>query len=193
MVILLLLIVRDKSRGKIIFMINLASKITKILVFSALIIFAVGCATVDPYTGEAKTSKTAVGTGVGAGLGAATGAIIGGITGGNHGALVGAAIGAGAGGLTGAAVGHSMDRQDAELRQILVGTGVQVKKVGDSVQLLMASDVTFDTDSADVRASFYSTLNSVAIVLKKYDNTSITINGYTDSTGNDAYNQELST
>ena len=171
---------------------NLTNKITKIFLFGALILSIGGCASIDPYTGEAKTSNTAVGTGVGAGLGAATGAIIGGITGGNHGALVGAAIGAGAGGLTGAAVGHSIDRQNAELRQVLVGTGVQVKKINNSIQLSMASDVTFATDSADVQSSFYSTLNSVAIVLKKYDNTSITINGYTDSTGSNAHNQELS-
>lgn len=173
-------------------MIKIIKKITTISVIAILIMYLTGCTAVNPYTGEANTSRTAVGTGLGASFGAASGAIIGGMTGGKHGALVGAAIGAGAGGLTGAAIGHSMDRQNAELRQILVGTGVQVQRTGDGVQLLMASDVTFDTDSADIRAEFYNTLNSVAIVLNKYDNTSITINGYTDSTGHAAHNQELS-
>jgi outer membrane protein OmpA-like peptidoglycan-associated protein len=173
-------------------MINLIKKMNKILVFGAFVVFISGCTTINPYTGEASTSKTAAGAGLGAGLGAAGGAIIGGITGGSQAALIGAAIGAGAGGLTGAAIGHSIDRQDAELRQVLLGTGVQVKRVGNGVQLSMASDVTFATDSADIRASFYNILNSVAIVLNKYDNTSITINGYTDSTGSVAHNQELS-
>jgi outer membrane protein OmpA-like peptidoglycan-associated protein len=159
-------------------------KMVKFLGLGILATFLVSCVAINPYTGEKGVSKTTVGTGVGA----AGGAIIGGLTGGNHGALVGAALGAGVGSI----VGHSMDRQDAELRQVLVGTGVQVQKTDDGVQLLMASDVTFATDSADIRSSFYPTLNSVAIVLKKYDNTSITISGHTDNTGNDAHNQELS-
>lgn len=171
---------------------NLIKKITTIVALSFLAIFVTGCATTDPYTGESATSKTAVGTGVGVGVGAISGALIGSAVGGEDGALVGALVGAGAGGLTGAAIGHSMDQQDAELRKVLMGSGVQVKKSGNSVQLVMASDVTFATDSADIKASLYNTLNSVAIVLNKYNSTSITISGYTDNTGSDAHNQELS-
>ena len=158
----------------------------KIIILSAIIAISIALTscTISPYTGEKQVSSTAVGTGVGA----AGGAIVGGLVGGGK----GAAIGAAAGGLTGAAVGYYMDRQDQELRQRLVGTGVQVKKVGKDIQLIMASDVTFRTDSADINSQFYSILDSVAVVLRKYDNTNIIVSGYTDSTGTAAYNQSLS-
>lgn len=143
-----------------------------------------GCSTLNPYTGESQMSDTTKGIG----LGTAGGALIGALADGGRGALIGGAVGAVAGGL----IGHTLDQQDAELRKRLVGTGVQVKKIGNSIQLMMASDVTFDTNQSTVRSDFYPTLNSVATVLKKYNNTSITITGYTDNTGRDAYNQELS-
>lgn len=142
------------------------------------------CTTISPYTGEKEASGTAIGTGIGA----ASGAIIGGLAGRGRGAL----IGAGVGGLVGGAVGYSVDRQNQELRQRLVGTGVQVRKVGNTVQLVMASDVTFKFNSADINSAFYPALNSVAIVLKKYTSTNIIISGYTDSIGTAAYNQRLS-
>jgi outer membrane protein OmpA-like peptidoglycan-associated protein len=143
-----------------------------------------GCSSVNPYTGQQQLSDATIGTGVGAAGGAGIGALVGG----GRGALIGGAIGA----VTGGFIGHSFDDENAELRQRLVGSGVQVQMLGNSIQLLMASDVTFNFNQADVRSSFYPTLNSIAIVLKKYDNTSITITGYTDNVGSDAYNQSLS-
>jgi outer membrane protein OmpA-like peptidoglycan-associated protein len=159
----------------------------KVIVLSAMITilgFLTSCTTINPYTGEKEVSGTAVGTGIGV----AGGAIVGGLIGGGR----GAAIGAAAGGLTGGVIGYSMDRQNQELRQRLVGTGVQVNKVGNTVQLVMASDVTFKFNSADINSAFYSTLDSVAIVLRKYTNTNMVVSGYTDSVGSAAYNQTLS-
>jgi outer membrane protein OmpA-like peptidoglycan-associated protein len=124
----------------------------------------------------------------GAGLGALGGAAIGVLAGGGRGALIGGAIGALGGGL----IGNNLDKQNTELRQRLVGTGVQVNQVGNEVQLVMASDVTFHTNQASINMGFYPTLDSVAIVVKKYNNTSITISGYTDNVGSSAYNQRLS-
>jgi len=159
----------------------------KIIILSIILAVSAAltsCTTTSPYTGEKEVSSTAIGTGVGA----AGGALVGGLIGGGK----GAAIGAGVGGLTGGVVGYSMDRQNQELRQRLVGTGVQVKKVGNTIQLVMASDVTFKTNSADINSKFYPALNSVAIVLRKYDNTNIVVSGYTDNTGTAEYNQRLS-
>lgn len=150
----------------------------------ASVLMLSGCTSVNPYTGNQQVSDTTVG----AGIGAASGAGIGALLGGGRGALIGGAIGA----VTGGVIGNSFDQQNEELRQRLVGTGVQVQKVGNSIQLMMASDVTFNFNQADVRSGFYPVLNSVAIVLKKYNNTSITITGYTDNVGGDAYNQGLS-
>jgi len=150
-----------------------------------VIIFSVSCMTTDPYTGEQKVSKTAKG----AGIGAATGAIIGAATGkGTKGALIGAAAGAAIGG----GVGNYMDRQDAKLREQLAGTGVSVTRQGDYLYLNMPGDITFEVNRSDVRASFYPVLDSVGQVFQEFKDTDVHIIGYTDSTGSDAYNQELS-
>lgn len=101
-------------------------------------------------------------------------------------------IGAGIGALAGGAIGGYMDNQEAELRQQLQGTGVSVTRRGDSIVLNMPSNVTFATDQDQVIPPFYPTLNSVAIVLNKFNKTYIDINGHTDSTGSLAHNQGLS-
>ena len=142
-----------------------------------------GCA-IDPYTGEEKVSNT----GWGAGIGAASGAAIGALAGGGKGALIGAAAGT----AVGAGAGYYMDRQEAKLRARLEGTGVRVQRIGDDLKLIMPGNVTFATDSADITSNFYPVLDSVGLVLTEFDDTSIDISGYTDSTGSDMYNQELS-
>ncbi len=143
-----------------------------------------GCSSTNPYTGETQSSDATKG----ATLGAIGGGVIGALAGGGKGALIGGVIGGVGGGL----IGNSMDKENDELRNVLQGTGVQVHRQGDSIQLVMASDVTFDTGQASVRSNFYPTLNSVAIVVKKYNKTNIVITGYTDNVGGDAYNQVLS-
>ena len=142
-----------------------------------------GCA-IDPYTGEEKVANTAWG-----GLaGAAVGAGIGALAGGGEGAL----IGAGAGAAAGAGAGYYMDRQEAQLRARLEGTGVRVQRQGDNLKLIMPGNITFATNSSNINANFYSILDSVGIILKEFDNTSINISGFTDSTGSDSTNQTLS-
>ena len=155
-------------------------KMTVLVLAAAL---STGCA-IDPYTGEEKVAKS----GWGAGIGAASGAAIGALAGGGKGAL----IGAGAGAALGAGVGYYMDRQEAQLRQRLEGTGVRVQRQGDNLNLIMPGNITFATDSANINSSFYSILDSVGIVLAEFNDTSIDISGYTDSTGSDMYNQQLS-
>ena len=144
---------------------------------------AAGCTT-NPYPGEQQASRTAIG----AGAGAATGAVIGAIAGGGK----GAAIGAGAGALVGGGVGAYMDHQESLLRQRLQGTGVSVTRVGDTIVLNMPGNVTFQTDSADLKPEFFEVLNSVGIVLQKYNKTAIEVSGHTDNTGSDSYNFQLS-
>lgn len=161
------------------------SKNKQIVSLSLLVALGLsGCSTVNPYTGENEVNNTSLGAGIGAVGGALTGALIGG----QKGAFIGGALGATAGG----AIGYSVDKQNEELRSALVGTGVQVRKMGNSIQLTMASDVTFATNQTNIQPDFYPVLNSVSIVLKKYNKTNISITGYTDNTGGDAYNQQLS-
>lgn len=144
------------------------------------------CATTDPYTGEERTNRTSQGAAIGAGVGAVVGAISGGDR------LKRAAIGAGVGALSGAAIGNYMDRQEAELRRQLRGTGVSVTRRGDEIILNMPGNVTFDFDSASLRSEFFEVLDSVALVLEEYDKTVLVIDGHTDSTGARSYNMELS-
>jgi len=92
----------------------------------------------------------------------------------------------------GAAIGNYMDRQEAELRAQLQGTGVSVTRNGDNIILNMPSNITFDTDQDAVKSQFYPTLNSVAIVLRKFNQSLVDIYGHTDSTGSASYNQQLS-
>jgi outer membrane protein OmpA-like peptidoglycan-associated protein len=150
-----------------------------------------GCTTTNPYTGEQQTSKTTWG----AGIGALSGAAIGALTNTNSGkqAARNALIGAGIGALAGGAVGNYMDQQDAELRQQLQATGVSVTRgPGNEIILNMPSDITFDLDKADVKAAFYPVLNSVAKVLKHYDKTIVSVDGYTDTSGTVEHNMALS-
>ena len=143
-----------------------------------------GCTTTDPATGEGGLSKTTKG----AALGALAGAGLGALAGGSKGALIGAGIGA----LAGGAAGNYMDRQEDKLRAQLSGTGVSVTRQGDNLILNMPGDVTFASDSSDIKSGFYEVLRSVALVLGEFDKTSIHIAGFTDSTGTFEHNFRLS-
>lgn len=148
-----------------------------------------GCQTSNPYSGEQQTSKASIGAGIGAVAGAAVGAISGSNA---KERRKRALIGAGVGGLAGAGAGHYMDRQEAQLREQLRGTGVSVTRNGDDITLNMPGNITFATDSAEVQSNFMGVLNSVALVLKEYPKTVIEVAGHTDSTGSANYNQLLS-
>jgi outer membrane protein OmpA-like peptidoglycan-associated protein len=140
-------------------------KISHASLFSlAILVSLSACTTFDPYTGEQKTTKTAIGASIGAG--------------------VGAAIGGG--------IGYYMDAQEAKLRQQLRGSGVSVERVGDNINLIMPGNITFASNSADINASFYSVLDSVALVLEEYDKTLVVVAGHTDSDGGAAFNEDLS-
>jgi outer membrane protein OmpA-like peptidoglycan-associated protein len=157
--------------------------------FLAGLLLASACKTLDPYSGEERTSKTTKGAAIGAGIGAVAGLITGDdAVDRRQRALIGAGVGA----LAGGAAGNYMDRQEAKLRARLDGTGVSVHRDGDNITLLMPGNVTFRTDSAALNQNFFEVLNSVALVLDEYDKTVIEVAGHTDSTGSDSYNQNLS-
>jgi len=159
------------------------------LIVGLAAVIAAGCQTLDPYTGQERVSKTAKGAGIGAVAGAVAGILTGDDS---RERRKRALIGAGVGALAGGAVGQYMDRQEAKLRAQLEGTGVRVVRDGNNITLSMPGNITFATDSADLRPDFFDVLNSVALVLKEYDKTLIEVAGHTDSTGSDQYNQVLS-
>jgi outer membrane protein OmpA-like peptidoglycan-associated protein len=163
---------------------------TNMKIGGALIaISAMGLAacTTDPVTGQQRMSRAAIGALAGGALGGGTGALVGG----RHNrteALVGAGIGAIAGG----AIGAYMDRQERDLRAQTAGTGVEVVRNGDELQLNIPSGITFATNSYDIQPQFQTTLNQVARTLAQYNQTYIDVYGHTDSTGGDAINIPLS-
>ena len=147
-----------------------------------------GCATVDPYSGEQKTSNTAKG----AGIGAVTGALIGAATASDDDRGKGALIGALGGAAIGGGIGYYMDRQEAMLREKLQGSGVQIQRNGDEIKLIMPGNITFDSGRSELKSQFYSTLDAVSTVLAEFDKTRVDVSGHTDSTGGAALNQRLS-
>lgn len=163
---------------------------SKLFVAGLSVLALTACTSINPYTGQSQISNTTGGALIGAGGGAVAGAIIGTAVGGD--ARIGALIGAGVGGLTGAAIGSYMDKQEAELRAQLQGTGVSVTRVGNQIVLNMPSNITFPVDKDTVQPQFTQTLVSVALVLKKYDKTLVDVYGHTDSSGPDDYNLNLS-
>ena len=138
-------------------------------------------------------------TGMDTGLtNAQTGALIGGVAGAvagkstsNHSTkrtLIGGAVGA----LSGYGIGAYMDKQQAELNQELKGSGVEVQRQGDTINLNMPGGITFDTGKATIKPNFNPVLNDIANVMSKYPETRIEIQGHTDNVGSDADNQKLS-
>jgi outer membrane protein OmpA-like peptidoglycan-associated protein len=156
----------------------------------AALLGAAACTTTDPYSSTPRRNNT--GTGVLAG--AVGGALLGYLTNtsnseqGRRNALIGAGIGA----LGGAAVGSYMDRQQRELEAELSGTGVGVARQGDNLVLRMPSDVTFGSNQANISPGFNGTLDDVAAVLGRYDQSVVDIIGHADSDGAEDYNLDLS-
>jgi outer membrane protein OmpA-like peptidoglycan-associated protein len=148
------------------------------------------CAT---YTGQTSApddpNRTRNNALIGAGIGVVAGLLSGGdATERRQRALVGAGVG----GLAGGAIGAYQDRQEAELRRQMQGTGVDVVRQGDNITLNMPGSVTFAFDKAEVQPQFYPVLDNVASTLQQYNQTIIEVAGHTDSVGTDSYNQQLS-
>jgi outer membrane protein OmpA-like peptidoglycan-associated protein len=122
-------------------------------------------------------------TGVGAGAGAAGGAIIGGVAGGTKGAVFGGLAGA----ALGAAVGNYLDKQAEELAQV-----ADTQRTKDGILVRLKSDLLFESGSALLKPPAERDLAELGKVLVKYPEDRIRVAGYTDSTGSEEFNEELS-
>ena len=162
---------------------NLYKKTSSMILVST-IIFSASCTT-NPYTGDQQASKAATYGAAGVAAGALTGYLTGKNT---KSTLIGAAVGGAAGG----GYGYYRDVQEKKLREVLKGSGVQVKKDGDNIRLIMPGNITFPSNQYDIKGSFFKVLNSVSLVLKEYDKTKIVIGGHTDSDGDKSKNTILS-
>ncbi len=162
------------------------SMIRKGFILMLITAFTFACATTDGG-GDDPNKKTKRGAVIGAVLGGVAGAVIGNQTGSNR---TGAVIGAATGAAVGAVVGRRMDKQEAELRQI---EGVEVSRPSEGeISVRLTNDILFDYNSAALRAASRTTLNDLATNFRQYPDNRIVVEGHTDSTGSDQYNQRLS-
>jgi outer membrane protein OmpA-like peptidoglycan-associated protein len=138
--------------------------------------------TVDQHD---KTKKGAV---IGGVAGAIAGAIIGRHKG--HTTTRGAVVGGVTGAAAGAIVGAMMDKQEQKLRQI---QGVDVTRTSpDELNVRVQNEVLFDFNSSALRPASRDALRQMASVFQQYPNTTLQIEGFTDSIGTASYNQRLS-
>lgn len=62
----------------------------------------------------------------------------------------------------------------------------------DRGMVLTLGDVLFDLNQADLKSAGEQTIGRLAQFMREYENRRVRIEGYTDSTGSDTYNQQLS-
>ena len=151
---------------------------TIFVAFSAALLLIASCKSTN------RTQKGAV-------IGGAGGAVVGGAIGKAAGnTALGAIIGAAVGGTTGAIIGHKMDKQAEEIKKEV--PAAKVERVGEGIVVEFASNVLFDLNSYAITKEADNNLHELIIILNKYPDTNIEIQGHTDSTGTEEYNQTLS-
>ena len=133
------------------------------------------------------SSKTQTGAVIGGASGAAIGAAVGHAAGNT---AAGAIIGAAVGGAAGAYIGNVMDKQAAEIEADI--EGATVERIGEGIKITFDSGILFDVDKAALRPEATTNLDKLALILNKYEDTDILIEGHTDATGSEDYNLDLS-
>jgi outer membrane protein OmpA-like peptidoglycan-associated protein len=131
--------------------------------------------------------NTKKGAAIGVGGGAATGAIIGRVAGNT---ALGAIIGAAVGGTAGVLIGKKMDKQAQEIKTEVPNASVE--RVGEGINVTFNSGVLFGFDKSDLTSTAQTNIKQLATILNKYPDTYVRVEGHTDTTGTDAYNNALS-
>lgn len=160
-------------------------KIISVFVVGVLMLTLLSCA------GATRQEKgTATGAAIGAGIGAGLGQAIGRDT---KGTLIGAGIGAVLGGIAGNQIGAYMDRQEQALRNAMAESdAVNIQRAQDVLSATFKGDIFFDVNSSTLKPGAYSEIDRISKVLNNYPQTTIRVEGHTDSTGPEGYNQRLS-
>ncbi|WP_298539888.1 OmpA family protein [uncultured Aquimarina sp.] len=155
------------------------------IVLTALVILS-SC---DAVQNANNTQKGAV-------IGTTAGAVLGGVIGNNVGnkenSVLGAIIGGVVGGVAGGVIGKQMDKQAQKIEEEI--PGAEVTRVGEGIDIIFDenSGIYFETNKHNINAKSKETLNKLIGVFKDFPDTNIIVDGHTDSSGDDAYNMELS-
>ncbi|WP_317107535.1 OmpA family protein [Chroococcidiopsis sp. SAG 2025] len=71
-------------------------------------------------------------------------------------------------------------------------TDLKAQETSTGIRINLPENVLFDFDKSNIRPSAKPTLQKLSLLLKNYAKAPVTVNGYTDSKGSDAYNQVIS-
>jgi len=163
-------------------------KTTKIYLLALAFVASVGFTSCEAVKNTNNTQR-------GVGIGAASGAVIGGVLGNNIGkggnTALGAIIGGVVGGTVGGVIGNRMDKQAQKIDEAL--PGAEVERVGEGIKITLGENsVNFDLNKATLTSTAKANLDKLVPVFNEYPDTNIQIFGYTDSSGSDEYNLNLS-
>ncbi|PSB56440.1 hypothetical protein C7B79_32155, partial [Chroococcidiopsis cubana CCALA 043] len=67
-------------------------------------------------------------------------------------------------------------------------TDLKAQETSAGIRINLPENILFDFDKSNIRPSAKPTLQKLSLLLKNYAKAPVTINGYTDSKGSDAYN-----
>lgn len=70
--------------------------------------------------------------------------------------------------------------------------GLEMTETETEIKIELSGDILFDFDKWDIRKEAEPTLKNVAEVINKYGDSTVTVEGFTDSKGSDSYNLKLS-
>jgi len=156
---------------------------------ASILIAVVILSSCDAVQNANNTQKGAV-------IGTTAGAVLGGVLGNNIGnkenSVLGAVIGGVVGGVAGGVIGKQMDKQAQKIEEEI--PGAEVTRIGEGIDIVFdeKSGVYFDTNKSNINTKSRGNLNKLVGIFKDYPDTNIIVEGHTDSSGDDAYNLELS-
>ncbi len=151
--------------------------IVLVIILAASMAFMLGCA----------ASRTVKGGVIGAGAGGVAGGVIGHQLGNT---TLGAIIGAAVGGTAGTLIGHHMDKQAEEMRNDIANA--KIERIGEGIKITFDSGILFEINSSVLQSGAKANIENLALILNKYPDTNILVEGDTDNTGTIEYNQQLS-
>ena len=151
------------------------------------IVIAAGLCISIAFMAGCGASNAVKGGAIGAGGGAVVGGLIGHAAGNT---ALGAILGAAVGGTTGAVIGHNMDNQAEEMKRDL--KNAKIERVGEGIKITFDSGILFATNSSELQPAAKTNIESLAMILNKYPDTNILIEGDTDDQGTTEHNQKLS-
>lgn len=93
---------------------------------------------------------------------------------------------------SGSGAEYYMQQQELLLKAELGAAAVKVERQGTDIRVLLPGEATFASGSDQLQADFLPVLETLASVVRRFDQTRLEIMGYTDSQGRAEYNRQLS-